>query len=295
MSYNSIYGNTFKLQGQNNILNIPDFFFKLMVRIKKTGDKKKKILLNQSQNKRENNNLQSDENIKNNALIKKYDLIPNKKTEVLYKRKNSAFNILKLRKHKKISEDDKDELIVSKKEEKSKEINITEKSKISDMKTLSQKNFRNKSFYGHIPKNNIDINHSGYNKNLVANIPNLARSQKKFNNKLEYEKKFKENYANLRNFLGHLYYMKNKYKLNKTLPQNLILGNSKNNGSSSSKDDFKEQVNNLINKLKNKNREANNRKTLNLCIVNVCSPIYHFQKDVISLTRSLLLNKNLKR
>ena len=297
MSYNSIYGNTFKLQGQNNILNIPDFFFKLMVRIKKTGDKKKKILLNRSQNKRENNNLQSDENIKNNALIKKYDLIPNKKTEVLYKRKNSAFNILKLRKHKKINEDDKDELIVSKKEERSKEIeiNITEKSKISDMKTLSQKNFRNKSFYGHIPKNNIDINHSGYNKNLVANIPNLARSQKKFNNKLEYEKKFKENYANLRNFLGHLYYMKNKYKLNKTLPQNLILGNSKNNGSSSSKDDFKEQVNNLINKLKNKNREANNRKTLNLCIVNVCSPIYHFQKDVISLTRSLLLNKNNNR
>ncbi len=89
--------------------------------------------------------------------------------------------------------------------------------------------------------------------------------------------------------------MKNKYKLNKTLPQNLILGNSKNNGGSSSKDDFKEQVNNLINKLKNKNREANNRKTLNLCIVNVCSPIYHFQKDVISLTRSLLLNKNNNR
>ena len=79
MSYNSIYGNTFKLQGQNNILNIPDFFFKLMVRIKKTGDKKKKILLNRSQNKRENNNLQSDENIKNNALIKKYDQIHNKK------------------------------------------------------------------------------------------------------------------------------------------------------------------------------------------------------------------------
>jgi hypothetical protein len=89
--------------------------------------------------------------------------------------------------------------------------------------------------------------------------------------------------------------MKNKYRLNKTLTQNLILGNSNYNGGSSNNDDFKEQENNLINKLKGKNKEANNRKTLNLCIVNVCSPIYHFQKDVISLTRSLLLNKNNNR
>ena len=250
MSYNSIYGNTFKLPGQNNLLNIPDFFFKLMVRIQKSEDKKKKILLNRSQNKREiNSNLQSDENIKNNALIKKYDLIPNKKSQVLYKRKNSAFNILKLRKRKKINEDDKDELIVSKKEEKSKEINITEKSKISDMKTLTQKNFRNKSFYGHVPHNNYDINYSLQKKNLASNIPNLAKQQKIFNNKLEYEKKFKENYANLRNFLGHLYFMKNKYRLNKTLTQNLILGNSNYNGGSSNNDDFKEQVNNLFLKL----------------------------------------------
>ena len=68
----------------------------------------------------------------------------------------------------------------------------------------------------------------------------------------QYDKNFKENYANLRNFLGHLFYMKKKYKLNKTIPDNLMLGNSKNNGASSKNDDFKEQVNNLINKLKNK-------------------------------------------
>ena len=87
MTYNSIYGNTFKLQSQNNLINIPDFFLKLMIKIKKSGEKKKKIVLNRSLNKHENNNLQSDENIKNNAFIKKYDLIPTKKKRNCSKKK----------------------------------------------------------------------------------------------------------------------------------------------------------------------------------------------------------------
>ena len=292
MTYNSIYGNTFKLQSQNNLINIPDFFLKLMIKIKKSGEKKKKIVLNRSLNKHENNNLQSDENIKNNAFIKKYDLIPTKKKEIVQKRKNSAFNIFKLRKRKVINEEGNNELLPNKKEEKSKELDITEKNKINGIKILPQKNLKNKSYLGLNPHNNYEMDFLKYKKNLVSDIPDLSKSRKKINNKHGYEKKFMENYANLRNFLGHLYYMKNKYKLNKTLPQNLMLGNSKDNIGISKNDEFKEQVNNLINKLKVKNKDINNRKTLNLCIVNVCSPIYHFQNDVISLTKSLLVNKN---
>ena len=290
MTYNSIYGNTFKLQSQNNLINIPDFFIKLMFKIQNTGVKKRKIILNKSINKREmNSNLKSDENQRNKEFIKKYDLIPNKKKESLGKRKNSAFNIFKLRKRKVIKEDDKNELLINRREQKSTEIRVTDKNRINDMKYSSQKILKNKSFYSINGKKNYEVNYLGHQKNLIADVPNLSKSRKKIATKFDYEKKFRENYANLRNFLGHLYYMKNKYKLNKTLQQNLILDNSKNNGPSKN-EEFKEQVNNLINKLKTKTKEVNNKKSLNLCIVNVCSPIYHFQKDIISLTRSLNIN-----
>ena len=79
MTYNSIYSNIFKLQNQNNLMNIPEFFLKLIVRMKKTGAKKTKMILSRSQNKKEIRNVDSVGNSKNNTLIKKYDLILNKK------------------------------------------------------------------------------------------------------------------------------------------------------------------------------------------------------------------------
>jgi hypothetical protein len=46
MLYNSIYGNTFKLNGQNNLINIPDFFFKIYSKINNNKEKKEKLKLN---------------------------------------------------------------------------------------------------------------------------------------------------------------------------------------------------------------------------------------------------------
>ena len=79
MTYNSIYSNIFKLQNQNNLINIPEFFLKLIVRMKKTSDKKSRMILSKSPNKQMNKNVDSVGNSKNNTLIKKYDLILNKK------------------------------------------------------------------------------------------------------------------------------------------------------------------------------------------------------------------------
>ena len=49
MTYNSIYGNALKVQTNNNIMNFPDFFFKLMINAKKSKEKEKLFKLNNSQ------------------------------------------------------------------------------------------------------------------------------------------------------------------------------------------------------------------------------------------------------
>ena len=259
MLYNSIYGNTFKLNGQNNLINIPDFFFKIYSKINNNKEKKEKLKLNKSHNRANADIIQSEENL----LIKKYDVIIDNKKDLMLKRKNSACNILKLRKHRKIEKDDYYEITnkkdnINKEKENNNETDATDRNRNKEMKLLSQKSFKNKSFLASNVKNQkCDFGlQKIHKKNLISDFPNLSKSKKKFiNNTNEYDKNFKENYANLRNFLGHLFYMKKKYKLNKTIPDNLMLGNSKNNGASSKNDDFKEQVNNLINKLKNKKKE----------------------------------------
>jgi len=296
MLYNSIYGNTFKLNGQNNLINIPDFFFKIYSKINNNKGNKENLKLNKSHNRANADIIQSEENL----LIKKYDVIIDNKKDLMLKRKNSACNILKLRKHRKIEKDDYYEITnkkdnINKEKENNNETDATDRNRNKEMKLLSQKSFKNKSFLSSNVKNQkCDFGlQKIHKKNLICDFPNLSKSKKKFiNNTNEYDKNFKENYANLRNFLGHLFYMKKKYKLNKTIPDNLMLGNSKNNGASSKNDDFKEQVNNLINKLKNKKKEINNKKTLNLCIVNVGSPLHNFQKDFIYLPKNLLSNKH---
>ena len=118
MTYNSIYSNIFKLQNQNNLMNIPEFFLKLIVRMKKTGAKKTKMILSRSQNKKEIRNVDSVGNSKNNTLIKKYDLILNKKNEIIDKRKSSAFRIIKLKRPDKKPKS-KIEFLTAKKKEKS--------------------------------------------------------------------------------------------------------------------------------------------------------------------------------
>ena len=299
MNYNSIYGNTFKLQSNNNIMNLPDFFYKLIINSKKA---KEKIKITHSQNKGEKshelNRIESDENIKNNKLFikKKYDLILDKKNDFL-KRKNSALNLLKFRNNRIMKEEDTVELknkreVLKRQNEKIDNIDIIKKSKINDnIKILLQKSIKNQKFS--IQNKNSKLNIENLiKKKISSNFPNLSKSHKKINNKQDYEINVNENYANLTKFLGHLYYMQRKYKSNKDITQNLILSNSKNGSSGKSMDGFKEQVNNLINKLKNKNKENNNKKSLNLCIVNVCSPINRYQSDVITLTRSLIRSKN---
>ena len=290
MIYNSIYSNIFKLQNQNNLMNIPEFFLKLIVRMKKTGAKKTKMILSRSQNKKEIRNVDSVGNSKNNTLIKKYDLILNKKNEIIDKRKSSAFRIIKLKRPDKKPKS-KLEFLTAKKKEKSAENILTAKMKINNAKNFSQQIYKNQSFNSMIVKNNYDQEYLIHKKNLDSNIPQLIKQEKK----KEFEQKIKENYenyVNLRNYLGHLYYMNNKYNMNQTLPHSLFLGSFKRKLDSINKDAFKKQVFNLLKKLKNKNKEASTRKTLNLCIVNVCSPISQYQKDIISLRKTLMPNNN---
>ena len=290
MTYNSIYSNIFKLQNQNNVMNIPEFFLKLIVRMKKTGAKKTKMILSRSQNKKEIRNVDSVGNSKNNTLIKKYDLILNKKNEIIDKRKSSAFRIIKLKRPDKKPKS-KIEFLTAKKKEKSAENILTAKMKINNAKNFSQQIYKNQSFNSMIVKNNYDQEYLIHKKNLDSNIPQLIKQEKK----KEFEQKIKENYenyVNLRNYLGHLYYMNNKYNMNQTLPHSLFLGSFKRKLDSINKDAFKKQVFNLLKKLKNKNKEASTRKTLNLCIVNVCSPISQYQKDIISLRKTLMPNNN---
>ena len=290
MTYNSIYSNIFKLQNQNNLMNIPEFFLKLIVRMKKSGAKKTKMILSRSQNKKEIRNVDSVGNSKNNTLIKKYDLILNKKNEIIDKRKSSAFRIIKLKRPDKKPKS-KIEFLTAKKKEKSAESILTAKMKINNAKNFSQQIYKNQSFNSMIVKNNYDQEYLIHKKNLDSNIPQLIKQEKK----KEFEQKIKENYenyVNLRNYLGHLYYMNNKYNMNQTLPHSLFLGSFKRKLDSINKDAFKKQVFNLLKKLKNKNKEASTRKTLNLCIVNVCSPISQYQKDIISLRKTLMPNNN---
>ena len=219
-----------------------------------------------------------------------------KKSDIYLKRKNSAYNMLNYQKNKIIKEEDKNDIKrkkenLSKLNEKINETKLIGKSKIgNNIKVLIQKNIKNEKFNNQSKNINNNINLEKIIKRQNnSNFPNLSRSRKIIN-KQDYELNFKDNYANLTKFLSHLYYMKKKYKLKNDLPENLILSNSKNAAGNSNLDGFKEQVNNLINKLKNKNKEINNKKSLNLCIVNVCSPIHRYQKDVISLTKNLIQN-----
>ena len=288
MTYNSIYGNTFKIQNQNNLVKVPDFFMKLLNKVKNSSESREKNIYNRNQNKLNINNLQSYENNLQNVTKKNYDLIFNQKKRKIHERKNSAFNILKSRRYKKIEGDDEDELINNKNKEKFNETDILDKKKINDIKSNSQKNLKNKSFY--YPKNNFEIDKINKKDNLT-NFPNLSHSPKKIiNNLKEYDKNYKENYFNLRNFLGYLYYMNKKYKLTQNIPHNLILGSSK-YPSGSSSDSFKDQVNNLINKLKTKNKENIHKNTLNLCVVNN-SPVNIIKNNFISFTRNMLIIKN---
>ena len=297
MTCNSIYGNAFKIQKQNNLMKVPDFFLKLFNKAKNGREASGKIIINRSHNKydiNKLNNLQSYENNIKNITKKKYGINLSKKSELFRKRKNSAFNILKFRNNKKIEEDDEDELINNKNHEIINETDIIEKKKINDIKYKSQNNIKNKSLYFHNSKINYELDKLNKRSNLT-NFPSLTNTPKKINNIKEYEKNYKDNYLNIRNFLGHLNYMNKKYKLNHNIPQNLILGNSKYATGITSSDSFKEQVNNLINKLriKTKNKENIHRKTLNLCVVNAGTPLYNFPNNVVSFTRNMQINEKL--
>ena len=78
MTCNSIYGNTFKIKNQNNLVKVPDFFLKLFNKAKNGRESNSKMILNRSHNKYDMNkvnNLQSYENninnIKNQSISKK--------------------------------------------------------------------------------------------------------------------------------------------------------------------------------------------------------------------------------
>ena len=122
----------------------------------------------------------------------------------------------------------------------------------------------------------------------ISKFSNLTKSRRplKLNDKKRYQKKFKENYAKLRNFLNHLFFMNKKYKYYNTLSPNLILDNVKNNFSPK----IKEQINELITKL-NITNELDEKNAVNLYIVNISSPINNFQKDMLSISRSSFYNK----
>ena len=90
MTYNSIYGNTFKIQNQNNLVKVPDFFMKLLNKVKNSSESREKNIYNRNQNKLNINNLQSYENNLQNVTKKNYDLIFNQKKRKIHERKENG-------------------------------------------------------------------------------------------------------------------------------------------------------------------------------------------------------------
>jgi hypothetical protein len=154
--------------------------------------------------------------------------------------------------------------------------------------------------------NNTIKNHTNYNMNgnnnftsknhKVSNFPKLAKTKKlkiSEKDKEKYQKKFKDNYSKLRNFLNHLFFMRKKLNIQNNIPPNLSLGNTKANSLSNSRSSFfKVQIKELMKKFKNKKgNDLDNSNAVNLYIVNICSPAKHFQKDMLSLSRSVFSSK----
>ena len=252
-------------------------------------------------------------NYNNNSNLKKDDIYQRKKIEIKSKRKYSESSIINIRKNKIKKEDDycyidyfhdNENKIKKKKEkdiDKDKDKDNTDINNSNNPKNLkkykSQFNNTNNNINNMNNTNNTNTNYnvsffSPVNKKL-AKFPHLSKLRKplKLNDKQRYQKKFKENYAKLRNFLNHLYFMRKKYKFHNALSPNLILSNSKTGGYSNLKaNNFREQLNELMLKFNNVN-EIEEKNAVNLYIVNICSPIKNFQKDMLSLSRSVFCNK----
>ena len=311
MSFNSFYKTIFKASpndtnfslNQLSKKNLPDFFIKIISKsksqkeinnnnksnntIKKNSNLKKNITSFNNINKN-NTNINK---INKNIIIKKDDTFQQKKLERLIKRKFSESSILDIRKNK-IKKDEEYhsenfEKIIKYDKDKKDNTKLTNIKNLSKLKT----HFNNNT---HINNNNTNINNNNNNNNNISpknktlyKFPNLTKSRRplKFNDKKRYQKKFKENYAKLRNFLNHLFFMKKKYKFYNTLSPNLILGNTKNNFSPK----LKEQINELMSKFNFSNELDEN--AVNLYIVNISSPINNFQKDILSLSRNVFYNK----
>ena len=293
MNFNSIYGSLFKASPKDNIFNLehltkknfPDFFIKLLSKSKnhkqglndiKNNNNTHLIIKEQNKNKSEANNF-----IINTKLIKSNsDFFQRKKINELSKRKLSESSLINKRENR--SKNDGYLELTKKDLIKEKDNDIFENINFNNNKNISK--FKSQF--------NNNINKSIGNRKKISDFPNLkSRKPFKFNDKQRYQKKFKENYSKLRNFLNHLYFIKKKYKLYNTLSPNLILSNTKDNVSPDSKvNSFKEQVNDLISKFKNIN-EIEDKNSVNLYIVNICSPINNFDKDILSLSRSVFFNK----
>ena len=310
MTYNSIYGNLFKMSKNDNMFNVnqltkknlPDFFLKLLVKSKSQKEKElsyHNIFDNKINNK--NNNIKikttnlnkinnNDSNsINNNIFIKKGEFFSKKSINIntFTKRKFIESSSLNIRKKRKIKNEERQHDLFKEKEKESK----LQKENIEN----KDNTYNNFNFHKNLTKSNISTYINANNK-TKSKFPNISKSKRilKNNDKQRYQKKFKENYAKLRNFLNHLYFIKKKYKLYNSLSPNLVLNNSKSDNNIlpevKSPKSLKDRMIELMTKLNYKN-ELDEKNAVNLYIVNICSPIKNFQKDMLSLSRSAFCEK----
>ena len=303
MTFNSKYGTLFKVPSNDSIFNLnhlskknlPEFFLKLISKTKRQKENKNEIKINNDNNTSKNNDnkknkakISNNNKIslrnKNNIFIKNEEIYQKKKNNLGLKGKLSESYLLNERKEKVKKNND----FFKQKE------NEWKKKKENDRDNNENKNLvKLKPKINDSNKNNVNNDNFSLKSRRVSKFPNLSKTKRliKSNDKQRYQKKFKENYAKLRNFLNHLYFIKKKYKLYNTLSPNLILSNTKNNFSQDLKaNNLKEQVSDLIYKFSNIN-EINENNSINLYIVNICSPINNFEKDILSLSRSVFFNK----
>ena len=308
MTFNSIYGTLFRVPSNDNILNLnhlskknlPEFFLKLISKSKRQKENPNEIKNNNNNNSTKkydnkknlkksdkfninNKSITNNNSINNNILTKKEDIFHRKKFNLITKRNLSESYLLNKRK-----DNVKDNDFFKQKEKEWKKKKENDNADSNQNKNL----VKLKPQINNTNKNNINDNINPKSKRS-SKFPNLTKTKRptKSNDKQRYQKKFKENYAKLRNFLNHLYFIKKKYKLYNTLSPNLILSNTKNNFSQDLKtNNLKEQVSDLMYKFGNLN-DLNENNSINLYIVNICSPINNFEKDILSLSRSVFFSK----
>ena len=192
MTYNSIYGNLFKMSKNDNMFNVnqltkknlPDFFLKLLVKSKSQKEKElsyHNIFDNKINNK--NNNIKikttnlnkinnNDSNsINNNIFIKKGEFFSKKSINIntFTKRKFIESSSLNIRKKRKIKNEERQHDLFKEKEKESK----LQKENIEN----KDNTYNNFNFHKNLTKSNISTYINANNK-TKSKFPNISKSKR---------------------------------------------------------------------------------------------------------------------